>query len=68
MIVFCKVFITFREEDQLAKLFDIAKGLTKPHKDINSVRISVEAMTLLTTHASLYKTELKKAAKELIEV
>ena len=56
----------FSEEDQLEKLFEVAKGLIKPHKDLNSVRVWVEAMNLLTTHAQLFKSELKKASTEII--
>ena len=58
----------FREQEQIQKLFNIAKGLVKPHKELNSVRVCVEAITLLSTHADIFREELKKSSSEIINM
>lgn len=42
------------------------KGLIKPHKELNSVRICVEAMTLLSTHADLFRDGLRTSSRDII--
>ena len=61
-----KLKFYFREQDELQKLFKIAKGLIKPNKAINSVRVCVEAITLLSTHSDLFSVELLKESKSII--
>ncbi|CAI2378981.1 unnamed protein product [Moneuplotes crassus] len=56
------------EPDKLLRLFQIAKVFIEPRKELSSVRIQVEAMTLISTHSALFKDDLRKQATEIINM